>query len=118
VPVVVAALAAASAAARLLKQLAIEPLLAVGVTLLYCVITCVRVTVCPAQSVADQVRVITLEQVEVGLLCVWLVVTVSSAPKLLVAVTTGTAGIWLAHWTVTLAGTPSNTGWLVKIVAV
>jgi hypothetical protein len=85
---------------------------------LYCVITCVPVTVCPAQSVADHVRVITLEQVEAGLLCVWLVVTDNSAPKLLVAVTTGTAGIWLAHWTVTLAGTPSNTGWLVKIVAV
>jgi hypothetical protein len=73
---------------------------------------------CPAQSVAVHVRVITFEQVEPGLLSVWFVVTTSVVPQLSVAVTVGAPGIWLAHCTVVFAGTPTNVGSAVKIVAV
>lgn len=90
----------------------------VAATLLYCVMTCAPVTVWPAQSVAFQVRVITFEHVEVGLLCVWFVVTVSAVPLLSFPVTVGAVGISLTHCTVVLAGTPLKVGGAVKIVAV
>jgi hypothetical protein len=72
VPGVVAESAAASAAANVVKQLEIDPLFIVGTTLLIWVITCELVVVWPAQSVADQVRVINCEQLETGFGGTWL----------------------------------------------
>src|SRR5436309_1508276 len=65
---VVAARAAASAAVRVLKQVAIVPWVTVGGVSWWSVMTCVQLETLPAQSVAVQVRVITLVQVLPGLL--------------------------------------------------
>src|SRR5437660_925031 len=113
---VVAALAAASAAARLLKQAAIEPLVRLGSASWCRVMTCVQLETLPAQSVALQVRVITLVQVLPGLVPVS--TTVRSVPQASLAVTLATSGMSLAQWTSASPGQPLNTGAVVKMVTV
>src|SRR5437763_13424091 len=112
----VAALAAASAAVRLLKQVAIAPLLRLGTASWCRVITCVQLETLPAQSVAVQVRVITLVQVLAGLLPVS--TTVRSVPQASLAVTVATGGTSATQWTSASPAQPLNTGAVVKMVAV
>src|SRR5438874_5515468 len=93
------------------------PLVRLGAESWCSVMVWLQLETLPAQSVAVQVRVITLVQVLAGLLPVS--TTVRSVPQASLAVTLATSGMSLAQWTVTACGGQLvNTGAVVKMVAV
>src|SRR5207249_1507152 len=73
------------------------------------------VAVLPQLSVAVQVRVMTLLQLEPGLLSVSCTTIVTAPPQLSVAVTAAGGGTLVRHCTATSPGTPLSVGGVVSL---